>query len=243
MPVGSISAKVDKQVQTAAHAALNLLFPLRCAGCGTPGSDLCATCTASMVAVGRVVCKRCGEPLRAPGLCSRCKTGTYSFRQVRSAFRFEGILRTAVHALKYERRRSVAAPLARAMSEALERPESPDIMLCAVPLHPTRLSERGYNQSAELAQHLAQLWGISFLPDDVLERIRPTERQVGLDYAARQKNVDSAFRAGNRMPVSGKVIVLVDDVCTTTATLNACATALLEAGASAVDGVTLARQV
>jgi ComF family protein len=243
MPLGSFAGEFDKQVQQVAQAALNLLFPPRCAGCGKPGFNFCAGCEASLAQVGPVVCTICGEPLSWPGLCSHCEASERAFRRVRSAFRFEGPLRQAVHALKYEGRRNLARPLADLMGAQLGPPRDPGVLLCAVPLHPVREAQRGYNQSNELALHLARLWDIGCLADKGLQRVRATEQQVGLDLAGRQANVKDAFDVGDRCVVQGRVIVLVDDVCTTGATLDACAQALLRAGASIVDGVTLARQV
>jgi ComF family protein len=243
MPYSAIAAEVDKQVQQVAQAALNLLFPPRCAGCRKPGTEFCDECAKTLVPTGSVVCTSCGEPLSRPGLCLHCKAGPRAFRHVRSAFRFEGPLRQAVHALKYEKRRSVAAPLAGFMGMQLAGPDRAGMLLCAVPLHPGRQKERGFNQSAELARYLGQQWGVVCLPDHVLQRIRATERQVELDQAARQANVEGAFGVSDSAQVLGRGIILVDDVCTTGATLDACAQALRSAGASVVDGVTLARQV
>jgi ComF family protein len=129
------------------------------------------------------------------------------------------------------------------MSYQLSPPETTRTILAPVPLHAARLKERGYNQSAELAQNLATQWRLSCLPVDVLQRTRATESQVTLDHAARQTNVTGAFGVAEPSQISGMTVVLVDDVCTTGATLDACAAALLAAGAAAVDGVTLARQV
>ena len=243
MPYSITTAGVDRQVQQVVQAALNLLFPPRCAGCRKPGTDFCAACAETLMPTGSVVCTSCGEPLSRPGLCGHCKAGPRAFRHIRSAFRFEGPLRHAVHALKYEKRRSIAAPLAGLMGMQLASPDRAGMLLCAVPLHPGRLKERGFNQSAELARTLGQQWGLECLPDHVLQRIRATESQVELDQAARQANVAGAFAVNDPALIMGRGIILVDDVCTTGATLDACAQALRAAGASVVDGVTLARQV
>jgi ComF family protein len=114
--------------------------------------------------------------------------------------------------------------------------------LCAVPLYADREKMRGYNQSDLLAEHLSKSWQIDLLPRGTLTRSRDTAAQVGKKYAERQLNVCGAFSA---LPeaVAGRAILLVDDVCTTGATLNACAEALLHAGAITVKAVTLARAV
>ena len=243
MPQTIAETGFDKQVQQVTRAALNLLFPPRCAGCNKPGPEFCSKCAQSLTPTGSVICTICGEPLTRPGLCVHCRTTQRAFRQVRSAFRFEGPLRQAVHALKYEKRRSIAAPLAEYMGRQLAGPERAGMVLCPVPLHPSRQKERGFNQSAELARHLGAQWGIECLPEHVFQRIRATQSQVELDQAGRLANVQGAFGVSEPSQVQGRGIILVDDVCTTGSTLDACAIALLSAGAAVIDGVTLARQV
>jgi ComF family protein len=125
------------------------------------------------------------------------------------------------------------------MAQHLDRPATTS-GLCAVPLHPARLAERGYNQSELLAAELARCWSLPRLSSSALIRTRETDSQVGLDLPARQANVAGAFTASPRW-VEGQDVLLVDDVCTTGATLNACAQALREAGAVTVSAVTLAR--
>jgi ComF family protein len=112
-----------------------------------------------------------------------------------------------------------------------------------VPLHPHRKAERGYNQAFLVAQNLTDFWRLDvLLPEEALTRLRDTVSQVGLDYADRQTNVGGAFCADPNW-VRQRRVVLVDDVCTTGATLDACAIALRSAGATAVRAVTLARAV
>lgn len=251
MPQDVAGSGFDKQVQQVAQAALNLLFPPRCAGCKRPGAEFCPECAQSLSPIGDVVCVTCGEPLASAGRCSNCRKTERAFRQVRSAFRFEGPLREAVHALKYNRRRTVAAPLAEHMARQLSghvrtlraASNARQMLLCPVPLHASRLADRGFNQSAELARTLAEQWGLDCLPADALQRVRITEKQVELDQAARQANVAGAFAVMDATMVTGSVILLVDDVCTTGATLDECARALLSGGAAVVYGVTLAHQV
>jgi ComF family protein len=150
---------------------------------------------------------------------------------------YDGSLRAILHALKYDGRRSLAVSVADRM-----RRECADALIAAdvlvpVPLHRRRQRARGFNQAEELARHIG-------LPVCVaLKRIRPTASQTGLPAAQRHKNVRDAFRLRWRASVGGLRVVLVDDVCTTGATLEACARVLREAGAGDVRAITAARVV
>jgi ComF family protein len=148
---------------------------------------------------------------------------------------YEGALRGIVHALKYDARRSLAAPIA-----ALMRRHGADILngadcVVPVPLHRSRRRERGFNQAADLARHLG-------LPAVLaLRRVRATKTQTGLPAAQRHRNVRDAFRMSSGRGLTGAIVVLVDDVCTTGATLEACATVLKRAGVREVRALTAAR--
>jgi len=141
--------------------------------------------------------------------------------------------------LKYKRRGSLAEVLAERMLTHLHLPDHDFEMLVPVPLHPARLAERGFNQAAMLASPLGAGWQVPVLPE-ALSRIRSTRSQIDLGLEERRANVSGAFR-GSEEIVSGRSILLVDDVYTTGATLGACALALRHAGASEVAAVTLAR--
>ncbi len=156
-----------------------------------------------------------------------------------SGYRYSGLVRRAILALKYGNRPGLAAPLAAALAEVVERPGG-EAGLCAVPMHAEREAARGYNHAALLAAELARCWGLPLLPADALRRLRATPTQVQLDYEGRLANVREAFSA-QAGAVRGQSIVLIDDVCTTGATLNACAEELLSAGAANVSAITLAR--
>lgn len=147
-------------------------------------------------------------------------------------------MREAIHGLKYDKRRDAARPLAAMLADCFRAsPEAVDWLTC-VPLHPARELERGYNQAELLARAAAPLVGLPFAP--LLERTRATADQVGLAPPARRENVQGAFRV-TALPMAGKNVLLVDDVCTTGATLDACAEALFQAGAKHVYGLTVSR--
>jgi len=154
-----------------------------------------------------------------------------------------GTAERVVHALKYEGWPAVAPAMARRMAH-LRFPDDVErerAALVPVPLASARRRERGYNQSAELARALAELWGVP-MREDVVARTRSTQTQTQLTPGERQRNVSGAFRAcADRASLRGLHLVLVDDVVTTAATLNACATALHDGGARILSYVTFGR--
>ncbi len=230
---------ITQQVQSVARAALDLLFPPRCVICKRVGQELCPGCMAEFHPVGDSVCRICGEPRAMPGLCSRCAANPPAYKSVSSAYRFDGGIRQAVHVLKYKGRRGLAVPLAAAAAQRLPAPAR-TVAICPVPLHPARQAERGYNQARLLAVELASCWGLACLPEEALRRTRSTNSQVGLDYDARQSNMRQAFSAAPAL-VGGSAILLMDDVCTTGATMEACGAALYARGAKSVWGLAVAR--
>jgi len=179
--------------------------------------------------------------LRGTVFCTLCRRGAFAFEQARSFAWYDGTLRTLIHLLKYHGFRPLAKPLAKQMAGLLEEfePGSFDLIL-PVPLHSKRQRLRGFNQSALLAEHLAQLHRIRLGTKDCF-RIRDTRPQTGLRAAERRKNVAGAFTVSRPKAVRSRRVLLIDDVMTTGATVNACARALLEAGAQGVWVATLAR--
>jgi ComF family protein len=161
----------------------------------------------------------------------------------RAAALYEEPIRSAIHALKYDHSPQLAPLLARYLVAALDHSEWAAVLpllsaICPVPLHAARLAQRGYNQSALLAESLGSTLGFP-IETTWLERKRDTPPQVGLTAAQRSVNVADSFAASPN--AAGHVILLVDDVFTTGATLRACAEAARTAGAREVYAVTLAR--
>lgn len=222
------------------EALLDLLFPPRCVGCRRPGSWLCPKCRRGIKRITGPLCPCCGRPVTQSGrLCSTCRRKAPPIGGIRSAAYFEGVLREAIHRFKYRGGQVLARPLGQLMTERWSAYHIPAEVLIPVPLHPTRLAERGYNQATLLARELGAAIGLP-VETDSLVRIRATAPQVTLDAAARQENVQGAFRClDDRM--ADRRVVLIDDLCTTGATLSACSTALQEVGAASVWAYTLAR--
>lgn len=218
---------------------LDLLFPPRCVGCQRMGAWLCAACLEKVGRVNGPVCLHCGRPFWESGLCPTCQGGAFALLHVRAPLFFEGATQRAVHNLKYRGRRVLAGPLGALLADYLCGLGWPAAAIVPVPLHRQRERARGYNQSALLARVVAARVGWP-LQEKGLVRQRNTRPQVGLDGAARQENVRAAFGWESPLPPPERVLLL-DDVCTTGATLEACAQTLRAAGAQDIRGLALAR--
>lgn len=218
---------------------LGLLFPPRCVGCGRVDVWLCPECLAQIPRVEAPFCPRCGNSVVTAGLCARCRTAPLQIDRICSVVYFEGALRKAMHWLKYRGRTALADPLGGLMAEYwAQHPMQFDVIV-PVPLHADRLRKRGYNQAALLARQMARRVGL-MEEEQTLVRQRSTSRQVDLNAKQRKQNVRDAFHCSGD-GLAGKQILLIDDVCTTGATLEACAIALLAGGARNVQALTLAR--
>jgi ComF family protein len=221
---------------------LDLLFPARCAGCGHPGDLFCANCQAQVQPVPQPVCVRCGRPVPAAGRCRECAGGQFHVSAIRSAGVYADPLSQAIHRFKYEGRRELHEPLGLLLAGYwLGRSVTVDLV-ASVPLHENRLRERGFNQSDLLAMVLCRQAGLLLLQPGVLCRQRDTQHQMLLGPAERRANVQDAF-AWAGPALAGCKVLLIDDVATTGSTLEACAEALLAAGAGKVWALTVARTV
>ena len=212
---------------------------------------VCPACWRTVPRITPPVCDGCGDPLPpgpsdapAAARCRRCRHPHPLIRRRRAVGPYEGVLRRLVHILKYEQRQTLAQPLGRLMRQSGAEILADVDCVVAVPLHPRRQRARGFNQAAELAARLR-------LPVvGALRRTRATAPQMELPAAQRRRNVRGAFapvgRTGirpGRNAVEDACVMLVDDVTTTGATLDACARVLRRAGAREVRALTLARSL
>jgi len=221
------------------HQFLDLLFPPRCIGCRQVGAWLCADCLAQIPRVEPPFCACCGDAVVADALCARCRTAPLQIECIRSVVYFEGVLREAIHRLKYRGHTVLAEPLGGLMVAYWMQHPMPADVVVPVPLHTARLRKRGYNQAALLAREMAHRVGL-VMDEQTLVRWRVTAPQVELDARQRKENVRDAFHCSGDA-LASKQVLLIDDVCTTGATLEACAVALYEGGARGVQALTLAR--
>lgn len=218
------------------RAVADALLPQRCPGCGVPAAAarlLCEVCAARIPRLRVPLCARCLAAGREPSGCARHRAFA-----VHAAWLFDERAAAVVHALKYHDRPGLAAPLGAEMAACLPPAWRRPDLVAEVPLHPARLRERGYNQSAALADALADALGAPRLPGS-LRRVRATRPQARLGPAARRANLAGAFAIERPAWLRGRRVLLVDDVVTTGATLDAALAALHDAGAVAA-GATLA---
>lgn len=221
----------------AARVTLDLLFPPRCALCGAGGTFLCAWCEAALPQAAGVRCEVCFEAIARGTRCRHCIGAPPAFTTLRAPCAMARGARTLTHALKYDGQTALAPSMA-----ALILPLADGLAVDAVvpvPLHRGRQRSRGYNQSEELARPIAESLGVPLAPA-FLKRPRPTQPLVkAMSREERRAIVAGAFTAERR--AAGLRVLLVDDVATTGATLDACAKALREAGAGEVHCLTWAR--
>jgi ComF family protein len=223
------------------RTVLDLIFPPRCIICRCYGEGyICSSCRDSIPLITPPVCDVCGQPVSVPGVCAGCLGSPLSIDGIRSAILFEGPGRNALHAFKYEGLTSLRESLGEFLSDAWKRFQVPGDVIVPIPLHSRRARQRGYNQSSLLAYELGRDSNLTVL-DDLLVRVRATLPQVGLNADQRWGNVRGAFECRSVKRISGRAVLLVDDVCTTGATLSACAEALRPYEPVSIWALTLAR--
>jgi competence protein ComFC len=234
------------QVAELKRLALDMLFPPWCIGCGKENEYICPACRKSLKAIVPPVCLRCGRPIlpeekRQEG-CQGCINWQNSLDGLRAPFLFESLVRDAVHELKYNNFRAISCEMARLMYEYFRKNPIPGDVLVPVPLHYNKLHDRGYNQSTLLVKEFGRLCGLPVI-EKSLVRMKYTPAQArSVGVKERQENVSGAFFCRDYC-LRGKKVILIDDVSTSGATLNACASALKEKGTETVWGLTFALEL
>lgn len=223
-------------------AALDFLFPRYCVNCGKEGDFICISCEAMLTRIESPVCPKCGKPQMNETLCINCMNWEADIDGIRSPFRFEGLIRNAIHEFKYKNLRAISGRLAQLLHIYLVENPVPCEVLVPVPLHNKRLKERGYNQSTMLAKELSRFSGLPVNDSCLIRSLNNVPQAKTENVDERRQNVIGIFQCENK-DLSGKEVLLIDDVTTSGATLNACASALKTAGAMSVWGLTLAREI
>lgn len=214
---------------------LGLFFPRRCPGCGAATAEglFCARCEEALVWLEPGYCPLCGEP------AGRCACGGRPLGGVAAPFSYHApAASAAIHRLKFSGHPENSRPLARYMAAALLRrwPGQTFDLVLEVPMTQAAVRRRGYNQSALLARELARLLHLPRV-EKVLRKTRSNQVQHTLSRQQRWKNVQGVYSVVDEPKIRGKIVVLVDDIVTTGATMEACAQALRQAGAAQVYGV------
>lgn len=237
-------------------AALGVLFPPQCLGCGdsvTETGALCPVCWAETEFIGACACSRCGVPV--PGdsasvrdegalLCDDCLVRDRPWRKGRAALVYTGAGKRLVLALKHGDRPDLAPALGQWLATAAGPLVRPGMVVVPVPLHPRRLMARKYNQAALLAEPVARVHGLRHLPA-ALQRTRHTPMQDHGSVTDRTANLDGVLTvpARARAAIEGRAVLLVDDVMASGATLAAATAALRDAGSGPVAVAVLARAI
>ena len=221
---------------------MDSFFPRRCVGCGRLGDFICRECLRKLPRLLPPLCPHCGKPQASGIVCPDCRRGQTEIDGISSPFRFDEVIRKAIYELKYRNLRAISPCLAELLADYLRSNPLDGEALTYVPLHPRRLRERGYNQSRLLAGELSKRIDLPVI-EDCLIRAKQAQPQVrARDVQERRRNVADAFVCRDEK-VSGRQLILVDDVCTSGATLESCAAALKSKGVAFVWGLTLAREI
>ena len=240
------------------------LLPASCTLCGSPLPQLshvpiCDVCWTEFPVLTGPACARCGDTLDNPSspsnpasspLCRLCRLAPPPFVRAVAFGLYQGRMKAAIHALKYDRLHPAARVLGRMLAQAIAQlaADAPQEMLVVpVPLHRSKHAQRGFNQARSLAVHALDVlrrthpaWRLT-LASSTLMRLRPTASQAGLTPRERRLNVRGAFSVSDPAAVTGKDVLVIDDIFTTGATARAAALALARAGAASVWVATLAR--
>jgi ComF family protein len=244
------SARLAGALRAALGLAVDVALPQLCAACREPvgGEGLCAACWARLTFIAPPYCERLGIPFPfdpGPGVLSmEAIADPPAYRRARAAVRYDDVARKLVHAFKYGDRLDLAPIMGRWMANAGRELIAQADAIVPVPLHWRRQWMRRFNQSALLGEVIGTAGGVA-VAHAALKRVKATPQQVGLSQTQRADNVQGAFRVPDaaKAEVVARRLLLIDDVLTSGATVDACARALLRAGAAQVDVLVFARVV
>ncbi len=220
------------------RAAEDLLWPRRCPYCheAAPfGKEICPDCVKKLPVIRGARCRKCGKPVESfEPLCDDCRKQEHAYREGIGIFRYDEAMRESMSYLKFKGRREYGVAFGHLAGSAAKlriAKWAPDALV-PIPVHPVKMKERGYNQAAEIARGVSDVSGIP-VREDLLIRVRETQAMKELTQKERRENLREAFSAEGRLP-AGMRILLVDDIYTTGATVDAAAETLLQAGADQI---------
>ncbi len=234
-----------------ASAFFDLLYPQICAGCGKElaqsDTPICPDCFHRLRPFTPPLCPRCGAPLHqplAPGIkqCRYCPDTPHFFDRLHSVYSYKDqIVKNLIHSLKFDYQTRLAIPLSKMLLDGFlyHYAREPLDAIVPVPLHKSRYREREFNQAALLSQGIAEKTNLP-IREDIVFRIRRTPPQTALQPQQRIKNLEGAFVPESVNAARGLRVLIIDDVMTTGATINAVSSALRQAGAQTIYGLTLA---
>ena len=229
---------------------MDTIYPerLTCVFCGNEIFDennksTCPHCEKSLPQIFGKICNKCGQPMNnMANYCEMCKGGKHIFTKSRSAFVYEGRVSGAILNFKFHNAKYYFKPFAYYLAQIYKEYNYDCDVVIPVPIHSTRLIERGYNQSELMANKLCEILNLP-LDTTSLIKIKKTKNQAELDFKQRQTNLLGAFKVTDKKKIKGKNILIIDDVYTTGATIDGCAVELFKAGAKSVCALTLAHAV
>ncbi len=222
------------------RSALELLYPSQCVGCSEYGSLFCVKCRNRALRMPNDICLICGNR-QTVCLGRNCPRVFPSVDMVLVPFVFEGAVRRAIHALKYEHVRQMSEVLGEMLAENIRLDGDKHRTVAAMPVHPRRERLRGFNQATAIAKTVSLRLNAE-QDDGIIRKIKNTPSQVSLKTREkRMLHAQDAFSASDK--AEGLHVVLVDDVITTGSTVSAAAAALKIAGAKSVTAVALAREI
>lgn len=235
-------------LRTLSKSLLSFVFPISCELCGEllparNSGGVCGSCLKTISLIPAPHCSKCGRfSSEFTKNCAACRADRFHFDRVYAAVYYDGHAKKLLRALKFERRTLLVEPLLEILERFVRENTTFGVWdnILAVPMHHAERFERGFNQAELLAQGVSKIFGGPFLPGALIsERARQTQSKLG--KAQRKENVQNRFRAGHGADVSGKKLLLVDDILTTGETASQCAKVMKDAGAVSVDVLVVAR--
>lgn len=231
-----------------AEIILNLLFPPRCSFCSeviscipVPEYYLCESCLSQVLFIGIEACRYCGKRLRDREeiICGQCVEQRY-YSKVISACEYSGLVREKILEYKFDGSRQLHKVFSEVIINKLKMTNDQQFdIIISVPVHMSKLQERGYNQSELIAKEIAKYFLVQISIDNLI-KIKPTMSQSKLHRKDRLSNLAGSFQVTNNQDILGKKILLVDDIITTGSTANECSKVLMQAGAKDITVVTIA---